>query len=368
MAHRRRSVRALAVLAVIALVMTACGEDDTGGGGGSDEGPSVPLEDQTLTISNWDAYTPEGLIESFEEETGVDVTLTLHTTNEDIVGKIQAAGGGGFDLVFVSGNYLQTLVDQGWAAEIDHDQIPNLANLYPEANELGYDPGNTHSVPYTWGTTGLCYRTDLVETSPTSWTVFHDPPTDLAGTMTMLGTNPWLLEPALLSLGYSMNTTDAAEIEAATQWTIEAKANLKAFDDTTFYSELAAGNTSLAQAWDGWCNYGIAENPDIEFVVPDEGSDLWTDTMVILESSENKEAAHAFIDYVLRPENGVAVAELVYYKVPNEPAMEQLDPALIEQFPNLGMSPSELLTYESLQDPGEAITLWTDAAAQIKAS
>jgi len=362
-----RSTKVLAAIAVLALALTACGGDDTEGGGG-DGGSAVPLEDQTLTISNWDAYTPEGLIEGFEEETGVDVTLTLHTTNEDIVGKIQAANGGGFDVVFVSGNYLQTLVDQGWAAEIDHDLIPNLANLYPEANELGYDPGNTHSVPYTWGTTGLCYRTDLVESDPTSWAVFRDPPADLAGQMTMLGTNPWLLEPALMSLGSSMNTTDQAQIDEATQWTIDAKANLKAFDDTTFFSELAKGNTSLAQAWDGWCNYGIAENPDITFVVPDEGSDLWTDTMVILESSENKEAAHAFIDYVLRPENGVAVAELVYYKVPNQPAMEQLDPALIEQFPNLGMSPSELLTYESLKDPGEAITLWTDAAAQIKAS
>lgn len=362
-------VRRLALLAAATLTLAACGG---GGGAGGGEpgggGAAVPLEDQTLTISNWDAYTPEGLIEAFEQETGVDVTLTLHTTNEDIVGKIQAAGGKGFDLVFVSGNYLQTLIDQGFVAELDHDLIPNLANLYPEANELGYDPGNRYSVPYTWGTTGICYRSDLVEEEPTSWTVFHDPPEELKGKMTMLGTNPWLLEPALRSLGSSLNTTDPAEIEAATEWTIEAKANLKGFDDTTFYSELVAGNAWLVQAWDGWCNYGIAEDPNIRFVVPEEGSDLWTDTMVVLAASENKEAAHAFIDFVLRPENGKAVAELVYYKVPNRAAMEQLDPALIERFPNLGMSPSELLEQEALRDPGEAISLWTDAAAQIKAA
>jgi spermidine/putrescine transport system substrate-binding protein len=361
----RRWIRSAALATTVVLALAACG----GGGGGGDAGNGgVPLEDQTLTISNWDAYTPEGLIEAFEEETGVDVTLALHTTNEDLVGKIQAAQGGGFDLVFISGNYLQTLIDQGWAAEIDHDLIPNLANLYPEANELEYDPGNRYSVPYTWGTTGICYRSDLVEDEPTSWTIFHDPPAELVGKMTMLGTNPWLLEPALRSLGYSLNTTDPAEIEAATRWTIEAKENLKGFDDTTFYSELVAGNTWLAQAWDGWCNYGIAEDPNIRFVVPEEGSDLWTDTMVILASSENKEAAHAFIDFVLRPENGKAVAELVYYKVPNRAAMEQLDPKLLEQFPNLGIPPSELLTYESLRDPGEAISLWTDAAAKIKSA
>ena len=362
----RRWIRSAALATTVVLALAACGG---GGDAGGDAGTGdVPLEDQTLTISNWDAYTPEGLIEAFEEETGVDVTLALHTTNEDLVGKIQAAQGGGFDLVFISGNYLQTLIDQGWAAEIDHDLIPNLANLHPEANELGYDPGNRYSVPYTWGTTGVCYRSDLVEDEPTSWTIFHDPPADLVGKMTMLGTNPWLLEPALRSLGFSLNTTDPAEIEAATRWTIEAKENLKGFDDTTFYSELVAGNTWLAQAWDGWCNYGIAEDPNIRFVVPEEGSDLWTDTMVILASSENKEAAHAFIDFVLRPENGKAVAELVYYKVPNRAAMEQLDPKLLEQFPNLGIPPSELLTYESLRDPGEAISLWTDAAAKIKSA
>ncbi len=359
-------VRTVAILAVLGLVLAGCGGGEDGGG--ETGGAGVPLEDQTLTISNWDAYTPEGLIEAFEEETGVDVTLTLHTTNEDIVGKIQASGGEGLDIAFVSGNYLQTLIDQGLVAEIDHEQIPNLANLYPEANELGYDPGNRYSVPYTWGTTGICYRSDLVEEEPTSWTVFHDPPQDLKGKMTMLGTNPWLLEPALKSLGHSLNTTDPAEIEAATQWTIEAKENLKGFDDTTFYSELVAGNAWLVQAWDGWCNYGIAEDPNIRFVVPEEGSDLWTDTMVILAASENEEAAHAFIDFVLRPENGKAVAELVYYKVPNKAAMEQLDPGLIEQFPNLGMTPAELLEQEALRDPGEAISLWTDAAAKIKAA
>jgi len=361
-----RWIRSATLATTVAVVLAACGGGGDAGGDAGNGG--VPLEDQTLTISNWDAYTPEGLIEAFEEETGVDVTLALHTTNEDLVGKIQAAQGGGFDLVFISGNYLQTLIDQGWAAEIDHDLIPNLANLYPEANELGYDPGNRYSVPYTWGTTGICSRSDLVEDEPTSWTIFHDPPVDLVGKMTMLGTNPWLLEPALRSLGSSLNTTDPAEIDAATRWTIEAKENLKGFDDTTFYSELVAGNTWLAQAWDGWCNYGIAEDPNIRFVVPEEGSDLWTDTMVILASSENKEAAHAFIDFVLRPENGKAVAELVYYKVPNRAAMEQLDPKLLEQFPNLGIPPSELLTYESLRDPGEAISLWTDAAAKIKSA
>ena len=369
----------IALLATLSIVAVACGgdgDDPPAGGGGEDTGAepatggSGPAEELggSLTISNWDAYMPEDLIPSFEQETGVDVELALHTTNEDIMGKISAQNGEGFDVVFVSGQFVEPLVQQGWAAELDHSQIPNLANLYPEAMELGYDAGNTHSVPYAWGTTGICYRTDLVSEPPTSWTIFHDPPAELDGKMTMLGTDRWLLQPALLSLGYSINTTDPAQIDEAVQWTLEAKEHLLGFDDTTFYSKLVSGEALAVQAWDGWCEYGRAEEPNIEFVVPDEGSDVWTDTMVVLESSQNKAAAHAFIDYVLEQTNGKAVSELILYKVPNAPAMEAVDPAVVEQFPTLAIEPSTLLQYEPVQDIGtDGIQLWTDAVTRIKA-
>jgi spermidine/putrescine transport system substrate-binding protein len=374
----RSAIPIVGLIAVLSVVAASCGGDDepsdatgaaTGTSGSSGaSGATAPAElGGTLVISNWDAYMPENLIPDFEAATGVTVELANHTTNEDIMGKITAQSGGGFDLVFVSGPFVQALVNQGWAAEIDHALIPNLANLYPEANELGYDPGNTHSVPYTWGTTGICYRSDLVSAKPTSWEVFRDPPADLEGKMTMLGTDRWLLQPALLSAGASINTTDPAQIDAATQWTLDAKANLLGFDDTTFYSKLVSGEASAVQAWDGWCEYGRAEDAKIDFVIPDEGSDVWTDTMVILESSQNKAAAHAFIDFVLTPEIGKAVVELVLYKVPNVPAMDSVDPAVVEQFPTLAITPQELLAQEPEEDLGpEGLALWTEAVTRIK--
>jgi spermidine/putrescine transport system substrate-binding protein len=254
---------------------------------------------------------------------------------------------------------------RGWAAEIDQSQVPNLENLYPEATELAYDPGNKYSGPYTWGTTGLCYRSDKVDSEPTSWNDLLKPSADLDGKTTMLATDRWLLLPALKSLGYSANTTDEAELEEARDLLLDTKKTLLAYDDTTFYSKLVSGEAHLVEAWDGWCNYGIAENDKIEFVVPDEGADLWADTMVVLEKSENKEAAHQFIDYVLRPETGVAVTELVLYKTPNEQAMEQLDPALVEQYPNLGMTPAELLEQEGLVDLGEAQPEWSRIVSEV---
>ena len=222
-------------------------------------------------------------------------------------------------------------------------------------------------MPYTWGTTGLCYRTDMVNTAPTSWNDLLSPPPELQGKVTMLGTERWLLQPALLSLGYSINTEDLAQIDEAKQLTIDAKQNILEFNDTNFYVTLDNGDAGMVHAWDGWCNY--ATNKNVEFVVPNEGSDLFADIMVIMESSENKEAAHAFLNFVLEAENHAKVAELVLYKVPNAPAMDMLDPALIKAYPNLGIPPSELLAYEEDLPLGvEAQTAWSQAAAEIKAS
>ena len=149
---------------------------------------------------------------------------------------------------------------------------------------------------------------------------------------------------------------------------IEAKRSLLSYDDTTFYSKLVSGEAELVHAWDGWCNYGIAENASIKYVIPREGTDLWVDTMVITAASENKEAAHRFIDYVLGKDVGVWVASNILYKTPNQAAMEALDPALIEQFPNLGLTPAEMLKNEQLRDLGAAQKDYTRAITEIMAS
>jgi spermidine/putrescine transport system substrate-binding protein len=268
----------------------------------------------TLTISNWDAYTPESLIPAFEKATGIKVKLAKHTTNEDIMGKLEAQNGGGYDIVFVSGPFAESLKKRGWAAKLDRKQIPNLKNLYPSAFQLAYDKGNRYSVPYTWGTTGLCWRSDLTKT-PKSWNDLLKPSDALKGKITMLQTDRWLMLPALKVLGYSLNTVSPAKLDKAADLLKEAKKNLLAYDDTTFYSKLVSGEAHMVQAWDGWCNYGIAENPKIKFMIPKEGSDVFVDTMVVLEKSKNKEAAHKFLDWVLRPDSGKAVTELVLFGI-----------------------------------------------------
>ena len=327
---------------------------------------SPDLSGQSLVISNWEGYMPEDLPERFEEATGVSVTVANHATNEEIVTTLTASDNPGIDVAFVSGQFAQALGEFGVLEPLDHAQIPNFANLYPEATELAYDPGNVVSAPYAWGTTGLCYRGDLID-EPTSWNDLLEPAEDVAGKTTMLATERWLMLPAQKALGFSVNTTDEGEMEQVKDVLSATKDTLLAYDDTTFYARLVTGEAVLVEAWDGWCNYGIIDDPNIGFVVPEEGSDLWTDTMVILGSSENKEAAHAFIDYILEPEVHTWVVENILYKVPNQAAMDAIDPSLIEAFPNLGMTSEELFEGEQLVDLGDAAPMYTQIATEIAA-
>jgi len=321
-----------------------------------------------IVISNWDGYMPADMLERFTAETGIEAELAVHATNEEIMGKVVAGKGKGYDVLFVSSPFVEALKNLGLVAELDHAMIPNMKNLYSEAMSLEYDPGNTVSLPYAWGSTGLCYRSDLVSGTPDSWMDLLRPSDALKGKVTMLSTDRWLMGAALLAHGDSVNSTDPVDLAEAKALLISAKQDLLAYDDTTFYSKLVSGEAELVHAWDGWCNYGIAENAEIKYVIPKEGSDLWVDTMVITAASENKEAAHKFLNFILTADNGAWVPSNILYKVPNKAAMEALDPALIAQYPNLGMTPAELLKQEQLRDLGAGQKAFSKTVTEILAS
>jgi spermidine/putrescine transport system substrate-binding protein len=318
-----------------------------------------------IVISNWDGYMPKDLPEKFKAETGIEVEVAVHATNEEIMGKVVASNGEGYDVLFVSSPFAEALSKLGIAAKLDHSKIPNIANLYPEAAQLKHDPGNTFSIPYTWGTTGLCYRSDVVKTAPSSWNDLLKPADDIKGKTTMLSTDRWLMAAGELALGISVNETDPAKLDQVTALLIETKKTLLAYDDTTFYSKLVSGEASLVHAWDGWCNYGIAQNPQIKYVVPKEGSDLWVDTMVLVEGSKNKDAAYKFLDYILKAENGKWVVENIMYKSPNKAGMEAIDKSMLTTYPNMAITPAELLKYEQLRDLGEGMKGFSKVVTEI---
>jgi len=305
-----------------------------------------------LVISIWDGYMAPDAMAQFKKASGIDADRSLHATNEEIMGKLMASNGDGYDVVFVSSPFAEVLEKQGLLAPIDASKVPNLKNLYPEAQQLAYDPGNHYSVPYTWGTTGICYRSDKVSPAPSSWNELLKPSDALQGKVTLLATDRWLLGAGFLANGWSVNDSDPAHIQVVRDELIGAKKRILSFDDTTFYSKLASGETQMAHAWDGWCNYGTQANATIKFALPKEGSDLWVDTMVVLKGSKNLDGAYQFINFMLEKNNHAWVAENILYKVPNQAAMAGLKPELLSQFPNLATTPVELVKQQLLRDVG----------------
>ncbi|MET7464456.1 spermidine/putrescine ABC transporter substrate-binding protein [Nonomuraea sp. NPDC005501] len=366
-----RRLPAVVAVAGLALAVAACGGESSSSGAGSaakaeaDQlNPNADLSKQSLTVTVWDGYTPEELPVKVKEKLKVtDLKVTLHATNEEAMTKLTAGGDSGIDVAFVSGQYAQALNEQGLLEPIHPELIPNLSNLYPEATQLSYDKGNKYSVPYTWGTTGICYRSDLVKAEPKSWNDILNPPSWADKKVTMMTTERWLALPALKSLGYSVNTDKDDEIAKAKELLLKAKPHLLNYDDTTFGDKLKSGEAVMVEAWDGWCPT-TDEKQNIKFAVPKEGSDLWVDTMVIMKSSKNKEAAHALINYILDPEIHSWAAENINYKVPNKAAMDKVNPP---KGSLLGIKPAELLNGESIIDLGQASTKYTRLSTEVTA-
>ncbi|GGP89201.1 polyamine ABC transporter substrate-binding protein [Streptosporangium pseudovulgare] len=372
-ARSPRSLPAAALVTGLALAVSACG----GGSGetsAADSGataaaaqldPNADLTKQSVTVTVWEGYTPKELPEKVKEKLKFDLKVTLHDTNEIAMAKLTSGADSGIDVAFVSGQYAQALNEAGLLEPLHPELIPNLANLYPEAKELAYDKGNVFSVPYTWGTTGICYRTDLVKTPPASWNDILNPPADADKKVTMMTTERWLALPAIKALGYSVNTRSDEEMAKVKEKLLAAKPHLLGYDDTTFGDKLKSGEAVMVEAWDGWCP---TTEKNIKFVVPKEGSDLWVDTMVILKSSKNKEAAHALINYILSPEIHGWAAENILYKVPNKAAMDQVDAKLKADNTPLQMTPAQLLQGESIIDLGEDSTKFSRLQTEVKAA
>ncbi|SDJ64862.1 polyamine ABC transporter substrate-binding protein [Nonomuraea jiangxiensis] len=370
---RTRFTRRLPVAvtaAGLALAVAACGGESSTSSAGANPAaadelkPNADLSKQTLQVTVWDGYIPKELPQMVKEKLKVqDLKIALHETNEIAMTKLTAPGDSGIDVAFVSGQYAQALNEMGLLEPIHPELIPNLANLYPEATQLSYDKGNKYSVPYTWGTTGICYRTDLVKAKPTSWNDILKPAPWAEKKVTMMTTERWLALPALKALGYSVNTDKDDEIAKAKDLLMAQKPHLLTYDDTTFGDKLVAGESVMAEAWDGWCPTTDPKG-NIGFVVPKEGSDLWVDTMVIMKSSKNKEAAHALINYILDPEVHSWAAANINYKVPNKAAMERVK---IPKGSLLGVKPADLLDGEAIIDLGQASTKFSRLSEEVTA-
>lgn len=363
-----RRTASVTVFVVAAFALSACAAP---GGDSASTGidPDADLTQQSIVVSNWANYMPEDIAEVFNAATGATMEVSVQTSNEELVAKVQESLAGELDVIFASQPILDALAAEGLLEPLDTTYIENWANLTPKAAEIASASGEAMWAPYAWGTTGICYREDLMETPPTSWMDILEPEEQYVGKITALETLRWAMLPAQKVLGLSVNETDPDKM-AQVQPILEAsKQTLLAYDDATFFDRLASGEVVMSVAWDGWCNYGTAVNPDIKFVIPSEGSDLWIDAMAVLKTSNNKEAAMKFIDTILDAETHAWVSDNILYNVPNDAAQPFIAEETKATFDIIGSRQAEMLSGENMIDIGpEAERMYVEIWTRVSAS
>ncbi len=273
-------------------------------------------QEGVLNIFNWDTYVAPDTIPGFEAASGLRVRYDLFASNDELFAKLRA-GNPGYDVIFPSNNYAARLAEAGLLEPLDHGRIANITNLEAEFMEVEFDPGRRFSLPYFWGTVGIGYRQSRVE-RPTSWAALFTDETH-AGRISLL-TETDSLYAALRYLGFSINTGDPAEIDAAADLLIAAKPRIRTFAPDTGQDLLIAGEVDLCLEYNGDILQVMDEDDDLGYVVPEEGTGRWEDTMCIPVGAPNPEAAHAFIDYIYQPEVHAAIAEYIRYALPNRAA------------------------------------------------
>lgn len=276
-------------------------------------------QSKQVNVYNWDTYIGETTLDDFTEATGIDVRYDLFASSDELFAKLRE-GNPGYDVIVPSNNYVERMIAADMLAPLDHAKVPNIANVAPRFADPKYDPGLAHSVPYFWGTQGIGYRKS--KASPTKWAdmLASD---QHKGRMAFLG-DADIVRTALKFLGYSLDTSDPAEIDAAAAALIAAKPNIKAFAPDTGQDLLISGEVDLCMEWSGDILQVIAEDDDLAYVVPEEGALLWVDCMAIAAGGPNLDNAHAFIDFILDGKVHGQIASEVHYACPNAAALEHI--------------------------------------------
>ena len=328
----RRARSPLSALAIALLV--ACG------GGEADRpdvveayGTSVNGADygRELHLFTWPDYLDPALVEEFEAAYGVTVTIDYYDTNEAMIAKLQAGGTGQYDLVVGSDYAIEVLRAASLLQPLDHAVLPNLVNLAPRFRDTPADPGNAYAVAYQWGTTGIGVRWDLVEDTTRlvpSWALLFDPAAAV-GPFTMLTDQRETIAAALLWLGYSPNTADAAELEKAEQLLMAQRGRLLTYaPSSTSRDLLASGDALLGPNYSGDVLQGQAEVPGIRYLIPREGAVIWTDNLAIPTGAPDKRVAELFINFILDPAVGARLSDFTQYATPNAASLPLVDPEL----------------------------------------
>lgn len=283
---------------------------------------------EKLYVYNWTEYVPSALIEQFTKETGIEVIYSTFESNEEMYSKLKLSNSTGYDIVFPSSYYVGKMATEGMLAELDKSKLTNLKNVTPELMGKAFDLENKYSLPYVYGLTGIgVNKADIEPSTITSWGDLWR--ADFAGKLLLMNDSREVFHMALLLDGKSPNTQNESEIKAAYERLQKLVPNVLVFNSDSPEMPYLQSEVSVGMLWSGSAHRAKSENPDIAFIYPKEGAILWMDNYVIPKNAANKEAAHKFIDFLLRPESAKAVIETMGFSMPNEGVKALLSPELV---------------------------------------
>ena len=285
-----------------------------------------------VNVCSWGEYIDTDLIAQFEEDTGIRVNYQTVESNEALYSLLKS-GGADYDVVVPSDYMIAKLIEEDMLEELDYGNIPNFSLIDSRFKHLSYDPENLYTVPYTWGTLGIIYNTAMVDEEITSWSALYDD--KYAGNVLLINNSRDALGAALLYLGYSVNTTDEAEIREA--YEVIADANRrgvfqgKVMDEV--FQKMEGGNAAIATYYAG--DYlsmveNQADGVDLAFVIPEEGSNWFVDAMCVLKDAPHKTEAEMWINFIASTEANLANMDYIWYASPNSRALEEY-PAYYEE-------------------------------------
>lgn len=283
---------------------------------------SAKANQPTVNVYNWGEYIDPELNEQFEQQTGIHVNYQTYATNEELYAKLKS-GGVSYDVIIPSDYMVARMIEEGLIQPIDFTKVPNAQYLDEAYRTTEYDPQGTYSAAYAWGTVGILYNKTMVSETPDSWgALFNE---QYAGQILMFDNSRDALGIALKYLGYSLNTTDEAQLQEAAELLRQQRPLVQAYVMDQIYNKMPAGEAALAPYYAGDAVTMMAENDDLGFVIPKEGANVFVDAMCIPTSAQNVDAAEAYINFMCDP--AVMAQNLTYigYSCPSTAARDLQD-------------------------------------------
>lgn len=319
--------------------------------------------DREVYVYIWSEYIPDAVVEQFTEETGIKVHLSTYDSNEAMYAKVKLVGEG-FDLIVPSSYFVSKMRKENMLLPLDKAKLSNWVNLMPKFTDMAADPGGKYSVPYMWGSTAIAVNGNFVD--PASITSVEDLwKPELDGKLLLPNDPREVFGLALKSLGYSFNETDPAKVKAAFDKAKVLAPRVRVYDSDSPKQALLSGEVAVGVVWNGEAYIANSEDPAVKYVYPKEGFSLWLDSFAIPRGAKNIDEAHAFLDYILRPDVAATICTEMGYSTPNAKALDLLS-AEVRDNPIVYPSEEVLARGEFLDDLGEATRLYDDYWVKLK--